>query len=146
MKRWLGVALAGLGVCWLLALGHSEAGRGVGSHPCIACWSRSVGPWGEPALPSSAAPAVRKATPPPAHAAPSESRTLHLLLLTERGVGPPWLDSRGPPGKMRGALVDSRAAGQTGSPKPGGAYASPIRSKHPLAGATQEGGFATAFS
>jgi hypothetical protein len=135
MKRWLWLALAGLGVCLLLALGHPEAGRGADSHPCLAGWARSVGPWGEPtAAPPTAVPAARKAAPRQAHAAPSESDPLHLL--TERGIGPPWLDSRGPPGKVRGTWVDSRAAGQIGSPKEGGAYASPTRSKHPLAGAT----------
>ncbi len=103
MKRWLCLALAGLGVCLLLALGHPEVGRGVDSHPCVARWGRSVGPWGEPTpAPPTAAPAARKAAPRQAHVAPSESRALHLLLLTERGVGPPWLDSRGPPGKARG--------------------------------------------
>jgi hypothetical protein len=103
MKRWLWLALAGLGVCLLLALGHLEAGRGVDSHPGIARWGRSVGSWGEPAFASPpAAPAARKATRRQAHTAPSESRAVHLVLLTERDVGPPWLDSRGPPGKVRG--------------------------------------------
>jgi hypothetical protein len=142
MKRWLGRALAGLGVCLLLALGHPEAGRGMDSHPCIACWGRSVGPWGEPALASPpAALAARKAVPPQAHTAPSEFRAVHLALLSERDVGPRRLDSRGPPGKVRGTLVDSRAAGQIGSPKQGRAYASPTRSKHPLAGDTARRGF-----
>ncbi len=136
MKRWLGRALAGLGVCLLLVLGRPAAGRGVDSHPCIACWARSVGSWGNPALPSPPAALARKATPRRAHTAPSESRVVDLVLLTERDVGPMGLDSRGPPGKVCGTLVDSRATDQTGSPKQGGAYASPTRSKHPLADAT----------
>lgn len=120
MKRWLGRALAGLGVCLLLALGHPEAGRGVDSRRWIACRGWSVGPWGEPALPSpTAAPLARKAAPRRAHAAPSESPAVHWVLWTERDAGPPWLDSRGPPGKVPGTWDDPRAAGQIGSPRQG---------------------------
>jgi hypothetical protein len=126
MKRWLWLALAGLGVLLLLALGRPEAGRGVDSHPCLAGGARSVGPWGHsPPAPPTAAPAARKATPGQARTAPPLSRVAHLELLTERDVGSMWLDNRGPPGQVRGTSVDSRAAGQTGSPKQGGAYASP---------------------
>ena len=146
MKRWLSLALAGLGVCLLLALRHSEPGRSVGSHPCLAHWVRCVGPWGDPALASPAAGPVGKAAPRQAYTAPSESRAVHPMLLTERDVGPPWLDSRGPPGKVRGTLLDCRAASQLGSPKQGGSLCFPNKFKHPLAGAAARRGFATAFS
>jgi hypothetical protein len=120
MQRWLCLVLAGLGVCLLLALGHSEARRSGDSHPCLAGWVLGVGPWGEltPA-PPTADPAAPTAMPPQAHAAPSGSGAVHLVLLTERDVGPICLDSRGPPGKVRETLVDFRAAGQTDSPKQG---------------------------
>jgi len=140
MKRWLGRALAGLGVCLLLVLEHPGTGRGADNHPCIG-GGRSVGPWGDLALPWPPAAATRKAIPRQAHTAPSESRVVDLVLLTERDVGPPWLDNRGPPGKVCGTLVDSRAAGQTGSLKQGGAYASPTNSKRTPAGVTAGRGF-----
>ena len=125
MKRRLWFALAGLGAL-LLALGRPQSGKSVDRHPCLAGWARSVGPSAEPPpAPSTAAPAARKATPRQAHTAPSESRVDHLELFTERDVGPMWLGSRGPPGQVRGASVDSGAAGQTGSPKQEGAYAPP---------------------
>jgi hypothetical protein len=142
MKPWLGLALAGLGVCLLLALGHPEVGRGMDSHPWVACGARSVGPWGEPALASpSAARAAQKATPCQAHTAPPESRAVHLVLLTPRGIGPPWLDSRGPPGKVCATLVDSGAAGQTDSRKPRGSLYFPNEIQAPLAGVTARRGF-----
>ncbi len=132
MKRWLGRALAGLGVCWLLVLGRPAAGRGVDSHPCIACGARSVGSsWGDPALPSPPAALARKATPGQAHTTPSESRVVHRVLLTERDVGPMGLDSRGPPGKVCGTLVDSRAAGQIGSQSQGGSLCFPNKVQDP---------------
>jgi hypothetical protein len=146
MKRWLGLALAGLGVCLLLVLGHPGAGKGADNHPCIARWGRSVGPWGDPALPWPPAAAARKAMPRQAHTATSESRAVHLVLFTERDVGPPWLDSRGPPGKVCGTLVDSRAAGKTGSLKQGGAMLPQPGPSAPWQAPPQEGGFATAFS
>jgi hypothetical protein len=145
MKRWLWLVLTGLGVCLLLALGHPEGARGMDSHPCFADGSRSVGSWREPTpAPLTAAPAARKAAPHQAYAAPSESGAVHVVLLTECDVGPLWLDRRGPPGQVRGTLVESRAPGQTGSPKQGGGYAFPTMSKHPLAGATARRG--SAFS
>ena len=131
MKRWLSLVLAGLGVCLLLALGHGAAGTGADSRPCLARWG-CVSSWGDPALPSPSATHARKATTPgPAPNAPLESRVVHLELLTERDLGRLWLDSRGPPGKVRGSLVDSRVADQTGSPKQGESMLSPTRSKHP---------------
>jgi hypothetical protein len=36
MKRWLSMALAGLGVCLLLALGRPKVGSGADHHPCLA--------------------------------------------------------------------------------------------------------------
>jgi len=143
MQRWL--PLAGLGVCLLLALAHPEAGRGVDSHPCIAC-SRCIGPWGEPARASSPARAARKTTPRQAHAPASESRAVHLLLLTERDVGPPWLDSRGPPGKVRETLIDSQAVGQIGTQSQGEPILPQQGLSTPWQTPPQEGGFATAFS
>ena len=131
MKRWLSLLLAGLGVCLLLAVGHSEAGRGADGHACLARWGRCVGSWGDPALPSPPAAHAGKATPSQAHTAPLESRVVHLVLLTERDVGPLWLDSRGPPGKVRGTLVESRAAGQTSSPKQGGSLCFPNKVQAP---------------
>ena len=146
MKRWLGRALTGLGVCLLLGLGHVETGRGVGSHPCIASWGRSVGGCAEPAPASpTATPTAQKAAPPGQAHAPSELGALQPLWLSECGVGPLGLESRGPPGKVSGAWVDSWAADQLGSPRPGGRCASGClqsgRGPH-----AQEGGFATAFS
>src|SRR5215831_11408833 len=118
------MAMAGAGRARVSAAGPrcSEGRKGHGQPPVPRRWGWSVGLWEEPALASPpAAPAAQKATPRQAHVAPSESRAVHPLLLTERDVGPPRLDSRGPPGKVRGTLVvDSRAASQTDSPKPGG--------------------------
>ena len=140
MQRWLWLALAGLGVL-LLVLGSPQAGRSVDSHPCLAGWARSVGPWGEltPA-PPTAAPAARKVTPGQADTAPSESRAAHWVLLTERDVGPLWLDGRGPPGKVHGTSVDFRAAGQAGSPKQGEPTL-PQKVQAPLAGDAAGRGF-----
>ena len=146
MKQWLWRALAGLGVCLLLVLGRVEAGSGADNHLCVACWGRSVGPWGEPALASPPAALARQATPPQARTAPSESGVVDLVLLTERDVAPMWLDSRGPPGKVRATWVDSRAAGQTGSPKQEGAYAPLQGPSPPSRRHRSKGGFATAFS
>ena len=143
IKRWLWLALAGLGVCLPLVLGHSEAGRGLDSRPRLAC---SLGPWAEPARASPPAAGAAQAMPRQAHTAPSESRPVDVVLLTESDLGPPWLVSRGPPGKARGILVDSRAAGQIGSPRQA-VYILPegqtIRQGQAHA---QEGGFATGFS
>ena len=125
MKRWPWLALAGLGVL-LLVLGSPQAGRSVDSHPCLADRPWSVGAWREPTpAPPTAATAARKPTLGQADTATSESGAAHLVLLTERDAGPMCLDSRGPPGKIHGTSVDSRAAGQTDSPKQGGAYAFP---------------------
>lgn len=148
MKRWLGWALSGLGVCLLLALGRPEAGRGVESRPCVAAWGRSVGVWEEPSLaPPTTAPAAWKARPRQAHTTPSESRAIHLALLTEGDVGPPWLDSRGPPGKVHGTWVDSRAADQIGSPQSEGSLCFPYNCQAPPSRQPpQERGFATGFS
>jgi hypothetical protein len=100
MKRWLGLALAGLGVCLLLTLGHPEARRGVDSHPCIFGWDRSVGPWGELALASpTAVPAnYNNGGPRRAPAAVSESLAADLMVMTEPEVPSLWLGTRGPPG------------------------------------------------
>jgi len=45
MKRWLCLALAGVGVSLLLAF-VPQVGRGGDSYLGIACWGRSVGPVG----------------------------------------------------------------------------------------------------
>ena len=116
MKRWLSLALAGLGMCLLLVLGRLEAARGADNHPCLRSWARYAGPAGHPALPSPPAAWAAQATSRQAHAAPSESRAVHEVLLTESDPGPPWLVSRGPPGKVRGIVVDW-AGGQIGSPR-----------------------------
>ena len=141
MKRWLVLALVGLGVCLLLGL--TEARTGVPSGLSIACWGRYLGPWGEPTLASLAAPFGENRGPRQARVAAPESLAVDLALLAERGVGPPWLDSRGPPGGAAGTRVDCGAAGQTGSPgREGGASSPRARTRHQA----QEGGFATAFS
>ncbi len=96
MKRWLCLALVWVGVCLLLALGHSEAVRGADRHPRIAGWGRSVGPWGEPPSASPpAASATRSSGPTQARAGPFQSLVVPLGLLTEREVGPPWLGTTG---------------------------------------------------
>jgi hypothetical protein len=142
MKRWVWLALAGLGVCLLLALGHTETGRGVDSQPCLASWGRSVGAWGEPALASPTAALAKNRGPRQAGAALPEFLAIDWVPLTERGVGPSWLDSRGPPGNAPGTWVDRRAAGQTGSPGEGCALPHPAGTGHQA----REGGFSTAFS
>jgi hypothetical protein len=115
MKRWLGLALAGVGVCLLLALSGSDVVRGVDSHPRIG-WGRSVGPWGAPASASpTAAPAARSSGPTQARVGSPESPAAHLVLSTERDVSP--LDSRGPPGKVQEPLVICKAAGKGDSPE-----------------------------
>jgi hypothetical protein len=91
MKRWLCLLLSGMAVCWLLAFGRWEAVRSLHSSRCLACWTRSVGPWGEP---TSTAPLAAARAEKPA------ACTLQLLL-SEYAVGPPWLDGRGPPGKVQ---------------------------------------------
>ncbi len=148
MKRWLCLALAGVGVCLLLALGHPDAVRGADQR--IACWGRSVGPWEEPASASpTAASAPRNSRPPQARAGPPESLAVHLMLSTEREVSPPcpWLDTRGPPGRGRETSVHRRAPGQTGSPKATEGPTLPPRNPcTPTRHHAQEGGFATAFS
>ena len=107
MKRWLGRVLVGLAVCLLLGLDPAKTGRGVGGHPCVAGWGRSVGGWTEPALASpTATRTAGKAAPCQAQTTPSESRALQQPLSPEGGVGPPWLDSRGPPGEVPGPLAD----------------------------------------
>ena len=142
MKRWLGLVLAGLGVCWLLVLSHWEAGRGVDSYAGLACGGRCLGAWGEPPLARSPAAGGADARPRETHTAPSQSRAVHGALWTERGVGPPWLNSRGPPGKVRWTWVNPRAAGQIGSLKAKGEPALPQQGpKHPLAGTTAGRGF-----
>jgi len=98
MKQWLWRALAGLGVCLLLVLGRVEAGSGADDHLGVACWGWSVDVRGGPALASPAAAPAKNRGPRQARAAAPESLGVDCVLLTERGVGPPWLDSRGPPG------------------------------------------------
>jgi hypothetical protein len=146
MKRWLWLALAGLGVWLLLAFVHSEAERGVDSHWCVARGSRSVGPRGEPALASPTAALAKNCGPGQARAAVPESLAVDLALLTERGVDPPWLDSRGPPGSTPGAWVERRANGQTGSPEQGVCASSPRGPDQAPTPRSREGGFATGFS
>jgi len=146
MKRWLSLALAGLGMCLLLVLGRPEAGRGVDNHPCLRSWARYAGPAGHPALPSPPAACAAQATSRQAHTAPSESRAVHQVLLTESDPGPPWLVSRGPPGEVRGIVVDSRAGGQIGSPRQAVCIVPEGQTIRRGQVPTQEGGFATAFS
>ena len=145
MKRWLGLALAGLGVCLLLALGHPEFRRGMDHHPGMARWGRCLGPWEEPAL---ASPAAAPAQNPGPHQAPpgvSESLPVELMLWTERDVGPAWLDSRGPPGKVRGTwstpgLPARPVARSKRGTSPQGKLMQPDYAPRPRRG------FATAFS
>ena len=117
MMRWLSLVLAGLGVCLLLALGQAKAGKGMEPHSCLARWDQSLGAWGEPAPASPTAASAQNPGPCNTPLEVSHPLPVELMLLTECDVGPPGLDSRGPPGKARGAPVDPRAAGQTGSPK-----------------------------
>jgi hypothetical protein len=145
MKRWLGPALAGVGVCLLLALGRSDVVRGVDSHPRIAWRSPSVGRWGEPVSASpTATPATRSSGPTQARVGSPESLAAHLVLSTERHVSP--LDTRGPPGKVQEPLVICKAASKGDSPEQWGRTLPPrgpcTRTRHHA----QEGGFATAFS
>ena len=145
MKRGLSLALAGLGMCLLLVLGRLEAARGADNHPCLRSWARYAGPAGHPALPSPPAAWAAQATSRQAHAAPSESRAVHEVLLTESDPGPPWLVSRGPPGKVRGIVVDSELVAR--SVAQGRQCASSPRGK-PSGGDRflPKKGFATAFS
>jgi len=132
MKQWLWRALAGLGVCLLLVLGRVEAGSGADNHLCVACWGRSVGVWGGPALASPAAAPAKNRGARQARAAAPESLGVDCVLLTERGVGPPWLDSRGPPSGA-GGPGSTAATGKTGSPRQGGRYGSePMPPDSPL--------------
>jgi len=93
MKRWLGLALAGLGLCLLLALGHPETGRGMDSHLCVAGWGRSVGLWREPALASPTPTLAQNRGARRGRAAAPDGLAVDLVLWTEGGVGPPWLDT-----------------------------------------------------
>jgi hypothetical protein len=141
MKRWLGLALAGVGVCLLLALSRSEVVRGVDRHPRIAWRSPSVGRWGEPVSASpTAAPAARSSGPTQAHVGSPESLAAHLVLSTERDVSRS-LDTRGPPGKVQEPLVICKAADKGDSPEQWGAYASSRTSMHPDQAPRPRGGF-----
>jgi hypothetical protein len=146
MKRWLGLALAGLGVCLLLTLGHPEARRGVDSHPCIFGWDRSVGPWGELALASPTAVPANNGGPRRAPAAVSESLAADLMVMTEPEVPSLWLGTRGPPGSAEETWVDCGATDQTGSPREERCFFAQVNPCSPTRHHAQEGGFATAFS
>ncbi len=128
MKRWLCLALVWVGaVCLLLSLAQRDAVRGVNRHPGLG-WGQCAGSLGEPALASPIAaltPTARNPGPRQARAGALESLTVYWVLLAEREVPPLWLDTRGPPGSAEGTLVDCGAAGQAGSPRQGGTYASP---------------------
>ena len=119
MKRWLGLALAGLGLCLLLALGHPEVRRGMDRHPCLAGWGRSISLWREPALASPTPALAQNRGGRRGRAAAPDGLTVDGVLGIERGVGPPWLDTRGPPGSAAGTWVQLGAAGKTGSPRQG---------------------------
>ena len=142
MKRWLCQALVGLGVCLLLAAGHAEAGRGVDDHPRLPCWRWSVGAWGEPALASPTAALAKNRGPRQARAAAPESLAVELVLLTECGVGPPWLDSRGPPDGAAGTRSTAALPARPVAQGKGVCIFPRSWTKHHA----QEGGFATAFS
>ncbi len=146
MKRWLWLALAGLGVYRLLVLGRPEAGRDADSYPCLARWGRSVSSWGEPALASP--PAVPAQNREPRQAPPTvfESLAVDSLLLIEREVPPLCPDTRGPPGNPEATWVERGAAGQIGSPRQGRCVTSRSDLCHRIRHQVQEGGFATAFS
>ncbi len=131
----------GRGVCLLLGLGHAKAGGGVNNHPYLGCWRWSMGAWGEPALASPSAALATNRGQRQARAAAPESLAVDLVLRTECGVGPPWLDSRGPPGSAPGPWVDRGVASQTGSPEKGCASSPRSRTRHHA----QDRGFATAF-
>ena len=143
MKSGLGLALAGLAMCLWLVLGPAKAATGMDHHLCIARGQRSVGSGEQPPLPSLIAAPTQNPGAPPAPPGVSDSLSVESKLLPKRSAGLPWWDSRGPPGKVRGTLVNSRAAGQTDSPRPGVAnpnLGSWTRHHAP------ERGFATAFN
>src|SRR5262249_61665455 len=125
-----------------LVLGRVGEGGGAGAAVWGAARGRPGGVGGGLARASPAAAPAKNRGARQARAAAPESLGVDCVLLTERGVGPPWLDSRGPPSGA-GGPGSIAATGKTGSPRQGGGVdPNPCR-RIPH---SQEGGFATAFS
>ncbi len=148
MRRWLIVTLAAVAVvCLLVGLCPQQAVPAVHSQPFLAFGARPLHPFVEPTQASpTAALAVRGPPLGQARAELLASLADQRVLLTERDVRPPSLDTRGPPGNRERAFVTAKAAGKAGSPKQQD-RSHPLRPMRVAARpATDEGGFATAFS
>jgi hypothetical protein len=138
VKRWLCLALA----CWamvylLLSLGQQAA---VNYDPRTPGGDRSMGLCREPA--SARAWAATRLRFHHTRAEPLESLPIHFVLLTTADAGPPWLDTRGPPRRLRpaGTLLNCKAAGQTGSSKQWRSTL-PLLNSYPSTHQTKEAGF-----
>lgn len=113
MKRWLCLALLGIGVCLLLALYSSNAG--MSADRALHLVGRSASSWGEPAATTIASlAAVENPAPAQTRAAAAESRTLPWLPIG-CAVGPPGLDNRAPPGPVLTIFAGSRLRKKHGS-------------------------------
>jgi len=125
MKRWAWLALAWVGVvCVLFSLCFQVVVRGWNHPACIACGDRSVGSWRGPAR-AAQSPELSQA-----RAGLLEDLAIHFVRLTDCDIGPPWLDTRGPPGLCRRPGSTGRLSAQADSskqqksaPTPGNPYA-----------------------
>lgn len=97
MKRWLCWVLAGVGVLSLLCSLGLQTNM---NHDPQSGWDRSLGPRGESVSTSIPAWLTTSIEFIPSRAGPLESLALHCWLITIDG-GPPWLDTRAPPGADR---------------------------------------------
>jgi len=138
MKRRLYLALVIRGVYLWMVSPRPVAVRSVDRLQCIAAGGWSVD-WEK-----KAAPIASKPGPHFVRAGLLESLGVQWSLPVEHDLGPPWLVTRGPPGKVREASLIRTAAEQSGSPKQG----VPLSRRIPR-GSTghhvRKVGFATAF-
>ena len=110
MTRGVGWFVAWLGVvCLLWSLGvHASV-----HHTPPVVWDLSIGPWRHIVLTSLSVVPNPAAIRP--RARPLEWFAPHCALVTAGDAGPPWWDTRGPPGACGSSSVSGQAAGYAGS-------------------------------
>lgn len=148
MKGWPCVALAWVGVAGLLlALCQPHVGTGGNRHLFLACGRPSLGALvgAAPAwliLPSGTTASLEPGEP---HAGPLDSLAVPMAFSSEGDVGPPSLDTRGPPGSVQKSAQLLGLSGEADSPKQ--SDCTPLPDSFGWRGAAPENeGFATAFS
>jgi hypothetical protein len=110
MLVWLAVAFLLIGLC------QQEILSAVNVQPRAVF---SLHPFLEPTQPPPPTALDAKApVPDGARAEPLEPFADHGLLLSERHVGPPTWETRGPPHRVQRSFVNGWAASEAGSPKP----------------------------